>query len=371
MKKNAAPSRLVEIDIAKGMACLLMIAAHFVSAKLLPFGTFAAPLFFACSGMNTVLLIEKTRDNRRFDLYHLAFPVLLFFGGITQVIIAHGGGWRIFPEFLQCIAMSLLAIFLLSKGLRRPLAIGVLFPLPFLAQQALSLTFYRPPLNLLFSAGFALVPWLGFFLFGVLLLALGRRQAIGLLAALFPAAVLSLALAGRPPAKFHMSLSYILLALLVVVVCFVLARGLAAMPGRRCAAPLAEFFALPGRNALMFVYLHYFAVRFLACRDFFPHPLAYLALGTLYLYGACWVLLRAYEEVRHKTALLPWTLLLLAVLAALRWGGLLHPRASLPLADMLIGVLFASVYVLLRRQAVSWCGRTGVKEAEERERDGA
>lgn len=368
MVKEPAQGRIVEIDIAKGMACLLMIAAHFVSAKLLPFGTFAAPLFFACSGMNTVLLIEKTRGNRRFDLFHLAFPVLLFFGGITQVIIAHGGGWRVFPEFLQCIAMSLLAIFLLSKGLRRPLAIGALFPLPFLAQQALPLKFYRPPLNLFFSEGFALVPWLGFFLFGVFLLALGRRQAVRLAAALAPAAVLSLLLAGRPPAKFHMSLSYILLALLAVSLCFVLARGLAALSGGRCAGQLAEFFALPGRNALMFVYLHYFAVRFLACRNFFPHPLAYLALGTLYLYGACWVMLRAYEEVRHQAALLPWTLLLLASLASLRWGGLLHPRASLPLADLLIGILFASAYVLLRRQAAAWCGRNGVKGAEECEK---
>ena len=66
--------RLREVDIAKGMACFLMIAAHLLGGKLLPASTFAAPLFFACSGMNVVLLIEKTRGNRCYDLFHLFFP---------------------------------------------------------------------------------------------------------------------------------------------------------------------------------------------------------------------------------------------------------------------------------------------------------
>ncbi len=50
MKEWSAKGRILEIDITKGIACLLMLAAHFISARLLPFGTFAAPLFLPARG---------------------------------------------------------------------------------------------------------------------------------------------------------------------------------------------------------------------------------------------------------------------------------------------------------------------------------
>jgi len=357
MDDTGASGRIVEIDVAKGMACLLMIAAHFISARLLPFGTFAAPLFFACSGMNTIVLIERTRDNRRFDLFHLFFPALLFFGGVFQIVVAHGGPPRIFPEFLQCIALALLVLFLLSRVIRRVLWIGWLFPLPFVVHQLVPVDFSDAPLNLLFSRGFALFPWLGFFLFGVLLLHLPRKRVPWLAVALAAAAAASLALSGRMPEKFVMSPSYMLLALLATSLFFMLARGMAAAAFRGWARHLAEFLALPGRNSLMFVFLHYFALRYLATADVFPHWLLYIILEPLVLFAACWVLLRIYEEARHRTELLAPVLGLFAALAAARWGGWLAAGVDRRAVDLTVGVLFAFVYVLLRRKFAAVCRR--------------
>lgn len=357
MEDPGASARIVEIDVAKGMACLLMIAAHFISARLLPFGTFAAPLFFACSGMNTILLLERTRDNRRYDLFHLFFPALLFFGGVTQIVVTHGGPLRIVPEFLQCIAMSLLVLFLLSRVIRRPLRIGWLFPLPFVVHQLVTADFPAAPLNLFFSRGFALFPWLGFFLFGVLLLSLRRAWVTRVATALAVASGASLALSGRMPDKFAMSFSYALLALLATSLFFLLARGMAGRARRGFLGGVVEFFALPGRNSLMFVFLHYFALRYLATADFFPHFAFYLVLEPLYLFAACWVLLRVYEEARHRTALLGPLLGLLATLAALRWRGLLARSVDVRVVDLTVGILFAFAYVLLRRKLSAFCRR--------------
>ena len=357
MDDTGASGRIVEIDVAKGMACLLMIAAHFISARLLPFGTFAAPLFFACSGMNTIVLIERTRDNRRFDLFHLFFPALLFFGGVTQVVVAHGGPPRVFPEFLQCIALALLVLFLLSRVIRRTLWIGWLFPLPFVVHQLVPADFSDAPLNLFFSRGFALFPWLGFFLFGVLLLHLPRKRVPWLAAALAAAAAAGLALSGRVADKFAMSPSYALLALLATSLFFMLARGMAGRARRGFPKGVTEFFALPGRNSLMFVFLHYLALRYMATTDFFPHYAFYLVLEPLYLFAACWGMLRIYEEVRQRTALL-WPLLgLLVTLAVLRWSGLLAGSVDGRVVDLAVGVLFAFAYVLLRRKLAAFSRR--------------
>ncbi len=361
MEETSTSGRIAEIDIAKGMACLLMIAAHFISAKRLPFGTFAAPLFFACSGMNTILLIARTREDRRYDLFHVFFPLLLFFGGSTQIVIAQGGRLRIEPGFLQCIALALLVLFLLSKLFRDPLAVGHLFPLPFLIQQLLPLSFQRSfpgtPLDFLFGSGFVLFPWLGFFLFGVFILRLKRGLLLPLTLLLGAGAALALGLESGAPGKFWMSPAYILLSLLAVSLFFVLARRIAGRASRTFFRGLAGFFALPGRNSLMFLYLHYLALRYFISVDFFPHFLVYLVLETLFLFFVCWVLLRIYEEARHKTALLYPVLGLFLALGTLRWGGLLKARGAPPLADLAVGILFAFLYVLLRRKFACRCGR--------------
>ncbi len=359
MEDRSIPGRIAEVDIAKGMAYLLMIAAHFLSAKLLPFGTFAAPLFFACSGMNTMLLVEKTRGRRCFDLFHVLFPLVLFFGGSTQIVITHRGSLRVFPGFLQCIALAVLVLFLLSKVFRDPFHAGVLFPLPFLVQQFLPLAVLRAargtPLAYLFGNGFVLFPWLGFFLFGVFILHLRHKLLWPLTALLGVVSVIALALEGGAPMKFWMSPAYICLALLAVSLAFALARRIAGSVSRALSRGLAAFFALPGRNALMFLYLHYFALHYLVSVNFLPAFPLYLLFETLYLFLACWVLLSAYEKVKNEASLLLPALSLLLALGTLRWAGLLKPRIGLLPVDMLIGVLFAFTYVLLRRRFADLC----------------
>ena len=154
------------------MACFLMLVSHLQRGGLLSIGTFAAALFFACSGMNTILLIEKTRGRRCFDLFHILFPVFLFFGGLTQIVIVRGGQLRIFPEFLQSIALAILLVFRMGKLFPRPQLCGYLFPIPFLVQQLLRFStpqsFKGPILQFVFGTGFCLFPWLGFVSLGIL-----------------------------------------------------------------------------------------------------------------------------------------------------------------------------------------------------------
>jgi hypothetical protein len=355
-------NRIREIDIAKGVACLLMIAAHFPSGKILSFGTFAAPLFFACSGMNTILMIEKTKGNRCYDLFHLVFPLLLFFGGSTQVVIVHGGRLRVAPAFLQCIALSLLLIFALSKLFKDPRRCGMLFPVPFLVKGLQSWlvpgSFKGESLEFIIGDGFSLFPWLGFFLFGIFLLWLKRRSLPWLAAALASAFILSFAAAGVPLNKFHMSLSYILLAFVAVTLAFFLAYGIARGADRRVFRSTAELFALPGRNALMFLYLHYFVLRFFTSVNFLPSLHLYLVLETLYLFSVCWALLLIYERVKNEPRLLWPSLSLFLALGALRWGGLLQAQGGrLSVTDLVLGILFAFVYVQLRRKFAARCER--------------
>jgi hypothetical protein len=362
LDKIPKKDRIQEIDIAKGLACLLMIAAHLPSVKMMPFGTFAAPLFFACSGMNTILLIEKTKGNRCYDLLHLVFPLLLFFGGSTQVVIFHGGRLRVIPAFLQCIALSLLLIFALSKLFKDPRRCGMLFPVPFLVKGLQSWlvpgSFKGLRLEFIIGGNFSIFPWLGFFLFGIFLLWLKRRSLPWLVAALASAFILSFAAAGVPLKKFHMSLSYILLAFVAIALAFFLAYGIARGADRSIFRSMAELFALPGRNALMFLYLHYFVMRFFTSVNFFPSLHLYLVLETLYLFSVCWALLLIYERVKYDTRLLLPTLSLFLALGALRWGGLLKAQGGrLPVADLFLGILFAFVYVQLRRKFAARCER--------------
>ena len=361
MKRVETKGRIREIDVAKGLACLLMIAAHIISRRVFTFGTLAAPLFFACSGMNTLLLIEKTRSNRCYDVFHVLFPVLLFFGGSSHIAITQSGRWRIGPELLQLIALAILLLFIFSKLFKNLRQSGILFPLPFLIQQLLPASFLESingaPLEFVFTRHYPLFPWIGFFLFGVFLLGLKRNRYRWLQAALIIASFLCVAVAKIPVERFGMSLSYILLALLAITVAFSWARWVVGHSGRVMFQWLAEFFALPGRNALMFLYLHFVALRFFASVNFLSSLHLYLFLETLYLFFACWVLLLFYEQVKNEPSLFFPALSLALALALLRWQGLLSWSDRLYVVDMCIGILFAFLYVQLRRRVASRCER--------------
>jgi hypothetical protein len=357
----SAPGRLRQVDIAKGAACFLMILSHLLGGKLLPASTFAAPLFFAFSGMNAILFLEKSGKSRCFDLFHLVFPVLLFFGGVTQIMIVHRGPLRLAPEFLQFIALEVLLLFGLGKLFKNPRRCGWLFPLPFLVQQLLPWSFLRSfqgtPMAFLFGNGFALFPWLGFVLFGVFILDLGKRSFLRLQAALLGALVLSLAVLKIPLRKFWMSLSYMLLGLLAIALAYTLGRILAGWRINSVFGRLAEFLALPGRNSLMFVYVHYLALRYFASANFLPAFYLMLPLETLYLFLLCVLWLKFYEKVKDEPGLFYPALAMGLLLAGVRWAGWFKPGADLLLVDMAVGILFAFFYVQLRRRAAAFCRR--------------
>lgn len=361
MKMGNPKGRIQEIDIAKGMACFLMIAAHLLGGKFPITSTFAAALFFAFSGMNTLLLIEKTKENRCYDFFHVLFPPLLFFGGSTQIVIARGGHLRIFPGFLQFIGLAILVFFILSRLFQNPRICGYLFPIPFLIHQLLPLSFLQSfrgsLLSFLFGGGFALFPWFGFILFGVFILGLKKNLYRWLQAALVVVFVLSYAVGRIPLRKFWMSLSYILLALLLITLAFTLGRMIVRLRENAFFKHLAEFFALPGRNSLMFVYLHYFVLRFFISVNFLSSIYLMLLLRTLYLFLLCVIFLKFYEKVKSETALFFPALAMSLVLAGLRWGGLLKPNRDLLVVDMVIGLLFAFLYVQLRRKFAAFCDR--------------
>ena len=75
-----------------------------------------------------------------------------------------------------------------------------------------------------------------------------------------------------------------------------------------------------------------------------------LLLQTVFLFLLCFILLKFYEKLKNETALFFPALTMGIILAGLRWGGVLEPRVDLLLVDMVIGILFAFLYVQLRRR---------------------
>jgi len=353
--------RIVEIDITKGMAGFLMIMAHIAGRGMLPFGTFGAALFFFCSGMNTILFIDKTKGKRGVGFYHMIFVVLLFFGGYTQIKIAHPLKTSFIPEFLQFCALAVLLVFLLAKLFKNPLHSGYLFPFPFLLHigyQAGYFPFLETAAAWRFflfgPGGFSLFPWAGYFLYGILLLHIKDKKnvpAAMMLSTGLPAAI-TILLPRVPIDKFHMSVSYMFLSLFVVT-CFFFFFKFTWSRFRTTAGffkTLQKQAAVMGRNSLMFVYIHYFTIRYLKISSLsFPMPLpAVLLLHSLVYFAITIFFLKVYEKVKRDRDMFVPIVAVTIVIALLRYSGSLSSKVDLRVVDILIGVLFAFLYVQLR-----------------------
>ncbi len=81
------------------------------------------------------------------------------------------------------------------------------------------------------------------------------------------------------------------------------------------------------------------------------------AMSSDYLFLLCFILLKFYEKVKTEAALFLPALAMGVSLALLRWGGMVSPRSDLLLVDMAIGILFAFLYVQLRRRFAARCER--------------
>ena len=357
VKKSAVSGRWTDIDKTKGLAGFLMILAHLDGARIFPFGTFGAALFFLCSGMNTILFIDRTREKRNFNLYHIFFAVLLFVGGWTQIVITHPDNPRMVPEFLQVSALSILLIFFLSKLFQNIHFVGFLFPVPFLLHLlyqngVFSLPDLWPGLTsfVFGSAAFPLFPWSGFFLFGVFLLYL-RKTTIYLvwvwavfgLLSLFSISVLRI-----PVEKFNMSLSYILLSLWFSAFFFFLFHILSSPRKKVNMRWLMSPLEVIGRNSLMFVYVHYFALSYIPVRNFITSPFYMLLFTSVLAFLFCSFLVFYYERSKQDFALFMPAFLVFFLLVILQYGGYLSILADTKLISILVGVIFAFLYVQLR-----------------------
>jgi hypothetical protein len=349
--KRSRP-RLLEIDIAKGVACFLMLAPHFLGGAMPLPGTFAAPLFFSLSGMSSSLMFKSSREGKTHYLFHAVFPLLLFFGGITQIGIAHSGMFRIIPEFMQFLALSMLLALPLCGRRENHFRIGLLFPIPFIGFWLLGPAIIPhsdgTPLSFLISENFAIFPRFGYFLFGILLLHVPARRYLLLALPLLAGASLSFFLLGIPVDREHTSISYVLLALLVITLLFRAAIWLRSIPRGWLSAAVINFFTISGRNSLMFIYLHYLAIRYFLTADLSPNFLVATILESFYLYLICIILIMLYERIKYDTGLL-FPLLFLALLAGIaRFSGLLRTAEMLRFCELLLGLVFAFSYVQFR-----------------------
>ena len=160
-----SPHRDSAVDVIKGVACLLMVAAHvsFAHAPWLDEATMGAVLFFASTGMNLAGVVERRPGDEKKLAWNAIF---LIFAGFANNYV-QGTGWSC--DVFQIAGLSMLAML----GLRRilPRSWTWLFPLPFL------LLFANEHLHWKTTAGglasfflapglFPLIPWLSFYLLG-------------------------------------------------------------------------------------------------------------------------------------------------------------------------------------------------------------
>ncbi len=352
--------RLSEIDKTKGLAGFLMIAAHLDGARLLAFGTFGAALFFVCSGMNTILFLDKTRGNKKFNAYHLFFVALLFVGGYTQIVIAHPSETRLVPEFLQVSALAMLLIFGLSKIFKNIYYAGYLFWLPYLlhfllqhGREPIQIGGANRLISFFFATGaFPLFPWGGFFLYGILLLHLRRKKwaLIYLTAATGVLSFLSIFVIRVPINKFDMTFSYMALSLFAATLLFYSFCLLTEYPRGQGLKIVHSVLEVVGRNSLMFVYVHYLTLELLKLENLFAYPILGLLFSASLAFLLSAFLVLVYEKIKHQASLLLPSLLMFLLLLALKYSHSLAVTADLKMIDILIGVIFAYLYVELRQQ---------------------
>jgi hypothetical protein len=350
--------RFVEIDATKGFAAFLMVAGHCPGGNvLLTFVNLGAPLFFFCSGMNTSIFLEKTKNYRGVNGFQLFFILLLFFGGYTQIEIAHPGIGRIIPEFFQFIALGMLLIFILFKILGNSRFVGYLFFSPFLIY-----LLFRANL-LAFPAGgnsflkffisksvFPLFPWAGYLIFGIFILNIREKPKLftWVLVVMGLASFLSVVIFKRPFVRYNMNLSYIFLSLFLLAALFFVFGKLVLKSGTGLAGSLVNCLALVGRNSLMFVYVHYFVLFHFLTGIPDQSSILELMFQSLMAFTLCAFFILAYEKVKNDYTLLVPVLLVTFLLFSLRHANLFAGAIDLRLIDEIIGILFAFLYVQLR-----------------------
>ncbi len=171
--------RDISIDVTRGLAIFMMIAANTLPYLLMPpvplpvriYGTFAAPIFVTLAGM----MVALTRKMHRFGYFMERGAIIVLIGILIDVFL-----WNVYPfvgaDVLYLIGISLpIAYLFLSVDRRlRWAIIGLIFLLTPALQYAVGyreIHFLDNSLNgiahsLLIDGYFPLFPWLGFSLLG-------------------------------------------------------------------------------------------------------------------------------------------------------------------------------------------------------------
>lgn len=247
------------IDLIKGLACLLMVAAHvnFQHAPWLAEATMATVFFFASTGMNLHGLVERRRGD---ELRIGGNALFLIFAGFADNYVQGTMGMS---DVFQSAGMAMLALMLL-RGLL-PRLWTWLFLLPFLIHFANQHYFHwrttADGLGAFFLAPglFPLLPWLSFYLLGAHLKRFDTSRMRLTIAAASLAGV-GLLRCFRPFNfdKFWMSADYLLVGFAVMALLLEgTRRWVAQRPGR---PPLAEL-RFWGANSLVFYILHAFVLK--------------------------------------------------------------------------------------------------------------
>jgi hypothetical protein len=123
VRVGQAGERYHEIDMLKGLACVLMLIGHALRAGLPPPDSldkivlhimdFSGPIFFFVSGMNVMTFLERNRDKPGFRAtkFYVAAAAVLFVLGFTYNLN------RISPvmEIFQCVAACTVIVYLLMR----------------------------------------------------------------------------------------------------------------------------------------------------------------------------------------------------------------------------------------------------------------
>ena len=247
------------IDLIKGLACLLMVAAHvqFQRAPWLAEATMATVLFFASTGMNLHGLVERRRGD---ELRIGGNALFLIFAGFADNYVQGTMGMS---DVFQSAGMAMLALMLLRWLL--PFTWTWLFPLPFLIHFGSQHYFHwrttAGGLGAFFLAPglFPLLPWLSFYLLGAHLKRYDtRRMRLGIAAASLAGIGLLRCFWPFRFDKFWMSADYLLVGFVVMALLLEGARRWVARRPKR--PPLAEL-RFWGANSLVFYILHAFVLK--------------------------------------------------------------------------------------------------------------
>ncbi|MBZ0272651.1 heparan-alpha-glucosaminide N-acetyltransferase domain-containing protein [bacterium] len=283
-----------EIDLLKGLFCIIMLISHAMRMDVALFGAMPVdkyvaltfiytvecwvPVFFMASGVNALTWHERhpPREGQRAVRFYAVSSAWLFLLGFTYSINV-GSLARAVPDIFQLVAVGTFVTYLLvrarlSSGVLLLVAIGILaigiaHRLAIVPSE--SVLESMGPIRRLLFGHFSFFPWVAFFLVGVMLYRIGSSAARVSLGVLFAAmAIGSRFVPGTFPETayelmFRVDLKYALAGLGASGLLMLLAPLAYRGPGNNRTLAYLEYL---GRDSFLFLVFHIFVLAFIAGR---------------------------------------------------------------------------------------------------------